>query len=338
MMRFEKRFDTPWWCHLLVPLCSIAAALVVSGLFLWLLGIHPLKALDEMIFAAFGDSYGFSETILKTIPLVISATGLVICFRMLVWNIGAEGQIVVGALAAVATVRFFPQGNSIVMIGFMAVMAALAGGLWASIAGFLRAKWNVNEIISTLMLNYVAVNLKNYFVYGPWRDPSSLGFPMTPTFPDVAMLPLLGFGRIHAGLVGGPVSGFTLLVASHLFAMGLRNPRYRRKSESRTICRHERLEDDGHCHVHLWRLVGHGWHDRNHRAATPTSSRFFRSLWQHSHHRGLVGQPQSPGGHSGFVPHGGAARRRRGSANHHGLACGRHPGHPGFYFALCGSR
>ena len=199
-MRFERRFDTPLWCSVLVPIASLAAALVVSGAFLTALGVSPIDALSEMWLSAFGDEYGLSESLTKAIPLMISAVGLCVCYKMLVWNIGAQGQIMAGALAAVAAVRYLPLASSPLQLALMALAAALAGGLWASVAGFLRAKWNVNEIISTLMLNYIAVNLKDFLVYGQWRDPSSLGFPMTPAFPASAQLPLLGFGRAHSGL------------------------------------------------------------------------------------------------------------------------------------------
>ena len=97
-------------------------------------------------------------------------------------------------------VRFFYSDSRIVMLLLMFLAAAAAGGTWAAIAGYFRAKWNVNEIITTLMLNYVAMNFLNYFVFGPWRDPSSLGFPMTPPFPDSARLPVFWGTRIHGGI------------------------------------------------------------------------------------------------------------------------------------------
>jgi simple sugar transport system permease protein len=125
---------------------------------------------------------------------------VMLCFTMQIWNIGAEGQAMIGALAAAAAVRYCPMENRIAMLSFMALSAALAGGCWAGIAGFLKARWNVNEIITTLMLNYIAIRLLEYFVYGPWRDPSSLGFPMTRPFVPSARLPSLWGTRIHMGL------------------------------------------------------------------------------------------------------------------------------------------
>lgn len=200
MMRMEKRSACSWQVSLTVSFCSIAAALAVSAVFLKCMGIAPAEAFYEMAFSAFGDGYGLSETLTKAIPLVISAVALILCYRMLVWNIGAEGQIMAGALAATAMVRWFPSDSAFVMLALMILAAILAGTFWALISGFMRARWNVNEIITTLMLNYIAVNLKNFFVYGPWRDPTALGFPMTAPFPGSAILSEIGFGRVYSAV------------------------------------------------------------------------------------------------------------------------------------------
>lgn len=199
-MRLEKRAVCPAPVSLAVSVCSIIAALLASGIFLKIMGIPPMDAFYEMIYSAFGDSYGLSETVTKALPLVISSVALILCYKMLVWNIGAEGQIMCGALAATAVVRYIPCSSSLVSLCAIMLAAALAGALWSGIAGYMRAKWNVNEIITTLMLNYIAVNFKNYLAYGPWRDPASLGFPMTPPFPDYAVLSEIGFGRVSSAV------------------------------------------------------------------------------------------------------------------------------------------
>lgn len=200
MMRFERRFDTPLSVRLSVSLVSLLAALALTALFLALIGISPKEALTEMWVAAFVDSYGLSETLTKAIPLALCATGLALSYKMVIWNIGAQGQVLMGALATVAVVRYAPTLPIGAMLPALLLAGAVAGGLWAAISAFLKVKWKVNEIISTLMLNYIALNLKDYLTFGPWRDPSSLGFPMTKAFPAAARLPLIGFGRVHAGI------------------------------------------------------------------------------------------------------------------------------------------
>lgn len=200
-IKIEPRLTSTWKLSVAIPFFSLAAALFSGGVFLFFMGVSPLQAYRAILTSALGDGYGLSETVVKAIPLIMAGIAVMLSFTMLIWNIGAEGQIFMGAIAATAMVRFFYSDNRTVMLLLMFLAAAVAGGLWAAIAGYFRAKWNVNEIITTLMLNYVAMNFLNYFVFGPWRDPSSLGFPMTPPFPDSARLPVFWGTRIHGGLV-----------------------------------------------------------------------------------------------------------------------------------------
>lgn len=201
-LRVEKRIDSPSWLGFFVSAASIVFAFLVGGIFLFFQGVSPIEAYSAIVSSAFGSVYDLSETVVKALPLAMVSLAVMLCFTMLIWNIGAEGQALIGALAAAAMVRYFPIDNRFLMLSLMLLASATAGGLWAGIAGLLKAKWNVNEIISTLMLNYVAIKLLEYFVYGPWRDPSSLGFPMTKPFIDSARLPSLWDTRIHMGLYG----------------------------------------------------------------------------------------------------------------------------------------
>lgn len=207
-MRFERRFDTPWWLKITVSCGSILAALVVTALFLRIIGISPAAALNELWQAAFMDGYGLSETLTKAIPLSLCATGLALSFKMLTWNIGAQGQVMMGALASVALVRLMPGLPRYGLLPLLLLGGALIGGLWAALAGVLKVKWGVNEILSTLMLNYIALNLKDYFVFGPWRDAAALGFPVTKAFPPGARLSMIGFGRVHSGLFFALLAAF----------------------------------------------------------------------------------------------------------------------------------
>jgi len=197
----RRRFKTGAFFEGILPVISIVAALLFSGGALLLFGVSPLAAYRAMFRGALGSGYGLSEVIVKAIPLVISGVAVALAFRMKVWNIGAEGQIYLGALSSAAAVRFLPSDSQVVMLLTMTVAAIIAGGAWGYVAGFLKSRWNVNEVITTLMLNYVGIHLADYFIYGPWRDPSSLGFPMTPPFPPSARLPLFFGTRVHLGIL-----------------------------------------------------------------------------------------------------------------------------------------
>lgn len=197
----RRRFKTGLLFEGILPVLSVVAALIFAGGALSIFGISPVATYKAMFRGALGSGYGLSEVMVKTIPLVISGVAVALAFRMKAWNIGAEGQIYLGALASAAAVRFLPSGNHAAMLLTMTAAAALAGGAWGFAAGFLKSRWNVNEVITTLMLNYIGLHLADFFIYGSWRDPSSLGFPMTPSFPPSARLPQFFGTRVHLGIV-----------------------------------------------------------------------------------------------------------------------------------------
>ncbi len=137
---------------------------------------------------AFGSLYGWSDTTIKATPLILAGLGVSVAFRMRLWNIGAEGQLFIGALAATGVALFLLPANTpqALMLAAMAIAGFIGGAIWGFIPGVLKAKLNVNEIITSLMLTYVAALWNNYFVYGPR---SERGFGLTPQFPRSAWLP-----------------------------------------------------------------------------------------------------------------------------------------------------
>ena len=184
-----------------VTLGSIFLALVGCGMFLLLNGHDPFKVYSAMFYGVVSTSYGVTETILKAIPLAIAGLGLGLAFRMRLWNIGGEGQLHMGAFAATGVALAIPDKPIWVVLPLMFVAAGLAGGFWALLPAVPRALWGVNETITTLMWNYVAIFWVDYLVYGPWRDPEGFNFPLTATFSPSATLPSLGGSRVHAGLL-----------------------------------------------------------------------------------------------------------------------------------------
>ncbi len=197
----EKRLQIPRWIGITVPIASVLMALAFAAIFLGLTGQNPLRVYQVMLSSSFFSAYGISETIVKAIPLMLASFGVAMAFKMVVWNIGAEGQLLLGAFAASGVALFFPAMPAPLMILTMMAAAMLAGGIWALIPGLAKSIWDVNEVITSLLLNYVAINLIDYFVYGPWKNPGGSGFPETATFEKYAWLPRLGSSRVHAGLL-----------------------------------------------------------------------------------------------------------------------------------------
>lgn len=184
-----------------VPLLSILLALIIGGLFLYFSGYNPIETFLHMYKGAFGSSYAISETIVKAIPLMLAGLAVSLAFRMKLWNIGAEGQIYMGAFAASGIALSLGELNSWFLLPLMLLAGFIGGAAWGFIPGVLRGCWQVNETITSLMLNYVAIFWVNYLVFGPWKDPASKGFPLTPRFPPSGYLPALGDSRVHMGLI-----------------------------------------------------------------------------------------------------------------------------------------
>lgn len=202
---FEKRLAPSRSAAIIVPLLSVFLALLTGAVMLALSGKDPVTIYYLMFSRAFGSSYGLSETIVRAIPLMLAGLGVALAFRMQLWNIGGEGQLFMGAIAAGWVALSFPGASAWILLPAMFVAGCIGGGLWAWLPSIPRAYLGVNEIITTLMLNYVAILSLDYLVYGPWRDPAGYNFPLSAPFGAGAMLPTFGDTRIHAGLLFGLV-------------------------------------------------------------------------------------------------------------------------------------
>lgn len=185
---------------ILAPLLGAVLALAVGGILISLSGANPLTAYQVMVSGAFGGSRQLTETILKATPLLIIGLGLTVAFRARVWNIGAEGQYYIGALLGSVVPLMASNLPGWLMIPLMLVAGAIGGMLWSGIAGLLHVKRGMNLIISTLMLNYIAILLVQYMVRSPLRDPSGY-LPESARFVDAARIPRLLDSRLHWGIV-----------------------------------------------------------------------------------------------------------------------------------------
>lgn len=190
-IRMEPRLRQPGWLSALISFGAVIVALILGGIVLMMVGGNPIRAYGFMVKAAFGDLGVFSDTLTKATPLILTSLAAVIAFRMRLWNIGAEGQFFVGAFGASAVILtplLPPETSPWIFIPVMMLAGMIAGALWGWLPGILKAKLNVNEIISTLMMNYIAVAWNNFFIFAIWSEG---GFQMSPQFPRSTWLPRL---------------------------------------------------------------------------------------------------------------------------------------------------
>jgi ABC-type uncharacterized transport system permease subunit len=200
-IRIEKSLAPKRSSQIIVPILATILSLFFCAVFFIVTGRDPLEVYSAMFGGALGSGYGVSETLVKTIPLALCGLGVAIAFRMQLWNIGAEGQFYMGAVAATWVPLHFPDLPAFVMLPAMMVAGLIGGGLWGLLAGWLKAKWLVSELISTLMMNYIAILWANYLVYGAWKDPNGHNFPLSAPFPKAALLPTFADTRVHFGIV-----------------------------------------------------------------------------------------------------------------------------------------
>ncbi|MDZ7839353.1 MAG: ABC transporter permease [Gammaproteobacteria bacterium] len=184
----------------LSPLIAVALTLVTGLIFSGVMALNPLDTFHAFFIAPIDDWYGLAELGVKAIPLVLIGTGLAIGFRANVWNIGAEGQLTMGAIFGGGVALYFYGEQGFFILPLMFVTGAVGGMLWASIPAFLRTRFNTNEILVSLMLNYVAIFILSFLVHGPWRDPDGFNFPESRLFSESASLPIILEGtRLHLG-------------------------------------------------------------------------------------------------------------------------------------------
>lgn len=210
----EERPDPPWHAVLGVSLGAIAAAFVAGGVVFWAYGVHPVQAYGVILAGTVGDVRGWAEVVRRATPLLLIGVGLVLAIRARFWNIGAEGQLLAGAAAAGGVALFVPLPDVLVLPA-MFVVAIVAGALWGLVPAQLKVRLGVNEVITTLMMNYIATTIVDWLIHGPWKGRTVWGFPYSDTFPDAAWLPVIATTQVHwptlvAGLTLAAVTAFLL--------------------------------------------------------------------------------------------------------------------------------
>jgi simple sugar transport system permease protein len=201
MLKLEPRAEVSKFWSLASPLLALAITVVLGVLLFAALGKDPMRGLQVFFWEPISSGYRIGELMVKATPLLIIALGLAVCFRSNVWNIGAEGQFVIGAVVAGGVALLAGKDTSRLIVIAILLAGVVGGMAWAAITGLLRDKFNANEILVSLMLVYVAVLLLNYMVFGPWKDPAGYNFPQTKTFEAVTQIPKLMAGsRVNIGI------------------------------------------------------------------------------------------------------------------------------------------
>lgn len=198
--RIKKRTEPLQWGSVFVFLTALALSLALAGTALYVQGVPPFKAMSLLWEGGFGHFWSLEDSLLKAVPIYLCALGVSFTFRMQVWNIGAEGQFALGAIGAAWAVLTFPELPAYALLPLMMLCAGLSGALWALIPALCKVRLGVNEIITTLMLNYIGILFLGYLVFGPWKDPGGMGFPMTAEYPTAARIGMIGDTRLHWGL------------------------------------------------------------------------------------------------------------------------------------------
>ena len=188
--------------NIFAPIIAVILTLITGSIIFSIMGFNAFFALHTFFISPISTTYGISELLVKATPLALIATGLAFCFKNNIYNIGAEGQLTMGAIFGGGIGIYFHDTNSFWLLPLMIIGGAIGGSLWAMIPALLKNKFNTNEILTSLMLVYVALLILDYLVVGPWRDPQGYSFPKTRSFSDSGRMPLLFDGlRIHIGLI-----------------------------------------------------------------------------------------------------------------------------------------
>lgn len=200
LIRLEPRGEASRAMVYQSPLIAVVLTLLASMVMFWILGTNPLQAIHAFFIEPISTLDGLAELLVKATPLVLIGIGLSLGFQANIWNIGAEGQLTLGAIfGGVLALAFFDVDTPLLLPAML--IAGIIGGMaWAAIPAFLKTRYNTNEILTSLMLTYVGLLLLSYLIHGPLRDPDGFNFPESRLFHDAAVLPIIFEGtRLHIG-------------------------------------------------------------------------------------------------------------------------------------------
>jgi simple sugar transport system permease protein len=213
-LKLEKRAEPSRLMLYASPVGAVIVTMIVGAIIFSIIGYDGIGAVYQVFIAPLVTPYKWQDIALKASPLILIGAGLAISYRAVIWNIGAEGQYVVGALAGTGIGLMTQNATGFWILPLMLVAGIIGGAVWGAIPAWLRTRFNVNETLSSLMLTYVAIHLMNYLVAGPWKDPSGYSFPQTALVTADQTLPIVVAGtQVHLGVVITIVIALVLAVA-----------------------------------------------------------------------------------------------------------------------------
>ena len=223
-IKLEKRREPSMAMLVVTPVVSVLVTMLIGIVVFDLLGIDGFKAVTDIFITPLITSYKWQDVAVKAAPLIIIALGLSVANRAQVWNIGAEGQYIVGALCATGVGLAFGTMGGPVVVTLMVAAGVIGGAAWAAVPAGLRTRFSVNEILSSLMLTYVAGHALSYLVGGPWKDPEGRNFPVTAPLVDSQTLPVLGTSTVHLGVLVAVILPFVFwyLMSRSVFGFQVR--------------------------------------------------------------------------------------------------------------------
>jgi general nucleoside transport system permease protein len=214
---------------ILSPVIAVGLTVVTTAIVFILYGVDPVRGLYIYFIAPLTEGWSREELVVKATPLILIGVGLAVAFLSNNWNIGAEGQFTVGAITGSMLPILLPDFQNFATLPLMLLLGALGGAAYATIPGFLKTRFGTNEILTSLMLVYVAALFLDWMVRGPWRDPMAFGFPNTVSFSDAASIPFIGSGRLNASAI---VALVIVLALAVVFARTLKGFEIRVLGES----------------------------------------------------------------------------------------------------------
>jgi simple sugar transport system permease protein len=200
-LRLVKREPLPGWARIVIPVAAILATLILSAIPILIAGGHLWKSYFYLFYGALGTRFNLLETFVKASPLLLTGLAVAFAFRAKFWNIGAEGQLLAGALTATVVGVFFTGLPGVLVLPVVMICGFFAGGIWASIPAILKTKLKVDDVVSTLLLNYVMVHIMGALLFGPLQQPGS-SWPRSSAIMEAAKYPiLLARSRFHLGFL-----------------------------------------------------------------------------------------------------------------------------------------
>ena len=339
MFVLERRANPSFTMAVASPILA-AVGMIATGFFLFTaLGKDPVEVFYLFFIKPLSTTYDIGELLLKTTPLLLCGLGLAMGFRANVWNIGAEGQLTMGAIAGGGVALWFGDSNSVFAMPLMLLAGVLGGMVWAAIPAFLRTRFNTNEILVTLMLVYIAQLALSWLVHGPWRDPEGQNYPQSRGFGDAETMSVLIDGtRVTWGIVYAVGLALISWVVSQKTIAGFRMQVAGIGARGRRLCRIFREAEYLDCTLGLRRHRRPCRHLRSCRSDRAAAADDFAGLWLCRDHRRLDRQTASDRSDFRFAVDGVALSRRRGGADGNEFAVRHHRIVPGAVAVLPAGR